>query len=383
MSVADARRRTERAAEVAEKLLWVRELLEREGLDGCLLGGSGSVAWVTGGMTDPIVRGAEPGSLRVLVTADRARVLADNVEAIRIQAEDPPGQLGLDLVARPWFENGLERFALGEVPAERLGNDGFGPGRDLRPALTPLRMRLLPGERLRLRQLGRDAAAALEGAVRELRPGATERELAAEIARRCELRGMFPQVLLVSGESRRRFRHPVPRALPITRDVLAVACVERGGQFVALSRSACFGAPDPRTEEDHRIACAVDAELIAATRPGAGRTYEEVLDAVLPTYDRLGRPGEWRRHHQGGPIGYACRESLAYPGAATSRPTHLIEVGNAVAWNPSAGRAKSEDTILVEEDANHPVTVGDSWPTLTLDSPAGPIERPAILTLDR
>jgi Xaa-Pro aminopeptidase len=382
MSVPDVTHRTERAAEVTEKLLRVRELLERERLDGCLLSGSGSVAWLTAGMTDPIVRGAEPGSLRVLVTAERACVLADNIEATRIQAEDPPGQLGLDLVARPWFEDGLERFALDQVPAERLGNDGFGPGRDLRPALIALRMRLLPGERRRLRRLGRDAARALEGAVRELRPGATERELAAEVARRCELGGMFPQVLLVSGESRRRFRHPVPRALPIARDVLAVACVERGGQFVALSRSACFGDPDPRLEEDHRVACAVDAELIAATRPGAGRTYEEVLDSALPVYERFGRPGEWQRHHQGGPIGYASRESLAYPGAGAARATHPIEVGNAVAWNPSAGRAKSEDTFLVEEDANRPVTVGDGWPTLTLESPAGPIERPAILRLD-
>jgi Xaa-Pro dipeptidase len=382
MSAADAAPRTERAAEVAEKLLRVRELLEREQLGGCLLSDSGSVAWLTGGMTNSIVRGAQPGTLRVLVTADAACVLADNIEAARIQAEDPPARLGLDLVARPWFEEGPERFALDRVAADDLANDGFGPGRDLRRALIALRMKLLPNERRRLRTLGRDAARAVEEPVRELRRGGTERQLAAEIARRCELVGIFPQVLLVSSEYRRRFRHPVPRAVPIKRDVLAVACVERGGQFVALSRSACFGAPDRATEEDHRIACTVDAELIAATRPGAGRTYEEVLDAVLPSYERLGRPGEWRRHHQGGPIGYASRESLVFPGTGHGGQGHLIEAGNAVAWNPSAGRAKSEDTFLVGEDSNEPVTVGDGWPTLKLDGGSGPIERPAILRLD-
>jgi len=382
VSGADDRQVTERAAEVAEKLLRVRGLLRRERLDGCLLGGSGSVAWLTGGMTNPIVRGAEPGSLRVLVTADRACVLADNIEATRIEAEDPPARLGLDLVVRPWFEDGLERFALDLVPATRLANDGFGPGRDLGRELIALRMRLAPNERQRLRRLGRDAALALEGAVRQLRPGVTERELAAEVARRCELAGMFPQVLLVSSEFRRSFRHPVPRALPIKRDVLAVACVERGGQFVALSRSACFGSPDPETEADHRVACAVDAELIAATRPGDGRTYEEILDAVLPVYERFGRPREWERHHQGGPIGYASRESLIFPGASASGQGHVIEVGNAVAWNPSAGRAKSEDTFLIGEDANQPVTVGDGWPTLEFDGGAAPIRRPAILRID-
>lgn len=382
MSAAGGSHRTERAVEVAEKLRLVRELLERERLDGCLLSGSGSVAWLTGGMTNSIVRGAEPGTIWVLVTSDRACVLTDNIEATRIEVEDPPARLGLDLVARPWFEGTLERLVLGRVPAERLADDGFGPGRDLSRKLMALRMRLLPYERRQLRSLGRDAARALEGAVRELRPGDAERHLAAEVARRCELAGMFPQVLLVSGESRRRFRHPVPRALPITRDALAVACVERGGQFVALSRTVCFGAPDPGLEEDHRVACAIDAELIAATRPGAGRTYEEVLDAVLPAYERFGRPGEWRRHHQGGPIGYACRESLVLAGSSAAGQGHVIEVGNAVAWNPSAGRAKSEDTFLVGEDANQPITVGDGWPTLKLDGATGPIERPAILQID-
>jgi antitoxin VapB len=382
MSPADGSTGEDRAAEVAGKLGQVRAFLEREQLAGLLLTRQGSVAWLTAGTTDPVVRGADPGTLWALVTRERAWVVTDNIDAARIEAEDPPEALGLELVALPWHAGSPERFVLREVPVGRLGNDGLGPGQDLSATLRPLRMKLSPPERARLRRLGRDARGALESAMRELRPGDTERALAAEVARRCELAAIFPQVLLVSGERRRRFRHPVPTELPIERDALGVLCGERGGLFVALSRSVSFGAPDPGLEEDHRIACEVDADLIAATRPGARRTYAEVLDRALIAYNRLGRPDEWQRHHQGGPLGYAVREQVVLPRVAhLGGPQLLIEVGNACAWNPSAGRSKSEDSFLVGEDGNELITTGGEWPQLELPTEAGAVGRPAILRL--
>jgi hypothetical protein len=66
---------------------------------------------------------------------------------------------------------------------------------------------------------------------------------------------------------------------------------------------------------------------------------------VLATANELeGFPEEWRRHHQGGLTGYGSREIIATPETA-----HLIQTGQAFAWNPSITGAKAEETFLLTD----------------------------------
>ena len=75
------------------------------------------------------------------------------------------------------------------------------------------------------------------------------------------------------------------------------------------------------------------------------------------------RPGS---AHQ---VGYRQREFEPVPGSRWL--TTPIEVGHALAWNPSfAGGGKSEDTYLVEPDGLRRLTDTGVWPVAADGRPA-------------
>jgi Xaa-Pro aminopeptidase len=196
---------------------------------------------------------------------------------------------------------------------------------------------------------------------------------------RLELRGIFPFVVLLGGDERRAsFRHPTVSSAPLERDAMLVFVAVRNGLNVACTRTASVGAPDPQLAERHAIACEAEARAIEATRPGA--TYGEALQAQIDVYEARGYPGEWRNHTQGGPIGYGTREFGPAPLSHPDRYTGAaVELGHAVAWNPTVQGAKSEDTFLVGEDGNELITNSSSWPSIEVPLADGSTTRPGIL----
>jgi Xaa-Pro aminopeptidase len=336
------------AAEVAAKLDRVRGWLAVSGQGAALFTTQPAVAWVTGGLEDRVVRNEEPALIWALVTDDAAFLITTNIEQPRLVAEE---DLSLfELHAVPWYSSG----GLAEV-AESLAD-----GQKLAEAPAALRMPLVALERDRLTALGAETAQALEGAMRAWQPAERECDLAARIAAALEERLIFPSVLLVGGAERRRaFRHPVPSRAVTGRDVLAVVVGVRGGLNVACSRSASAGSPDPALAARHEAACAVEAAMIAATRPGW--RWVDVLRAGQAAYRAAGFEGEWREHVQGGPIGYLSREFDVVPG--TPSAVEVITAGTAFAWNPTVRGAKSEDTFIVDRAGPAaPVTNTADWP---------------------
>jgi len=264
-----------------------------------------------------------------------------------------------------------------------LGSDGHPAfGVDLGVALTRERLALDPWEQSRLRELGQDAADAVETALREWVPGEPDRDVAARIAAAVEWVGAQAPVLLVGGDDRlRRFRHPVAVGQPLHDVVMAVLVAARDGQHVALTRYVAARPLD--RPGDRELTDGLDAarrihrRTLAACRPGA--TTADVLAELADGYASEGAAGAWRQHYQGGPIGYAQREFEIAPGQVDSPywPMALPE-GSAVAWNPSLpGGAKDEDTFLVRAGVPEPVTLTTEWPLADDLLPA----RPAVLVL--
>ena len=226
--------------------------------------------------------------------------------------------------------------------------------------------------------MGPDCAEALEGALRNWQPAERECDLAARIAAALEKRRLLASLILVGGAERRRaFRHPVPTNAVTGRDALAIIVGLRGGLNVSCSRTVCAGVPQADLEARHRAACAVEAAMITATRPG--RSWESVVEVGKVAYEDAGFPGEWRAHFQGGPVGYLSREFDVVPGTASAAT--LITIGAGFAWNPTVQGAKSEDTFIVAEGGARSVSNTDGWPSLTVDTELGPMRRPAILQL--
>ena len=175
--------------------------------------------------------------------------------------------------------------------------------------------------------------------------------------------------MLVGGEARQGLhRHPLPTGAPLGRHALLAITAEREGLHVSLTRIVSFGPPPAELARLVRLTAEVDAEMLAASRPGTRLC--DVVGVAARAYEERGFPEEWRRHHQGGITGYRGREVFAVPGEPTPLPDRC-----AVAWNPSiAGGAKSEDTALVTDEGVEVVTRTPGLPELDV----GGLARPGI-----
>lgn len=340
----------------------IRALLETHKLKGLWLRRTRNIAWFTAGADAAIPVNNEMGAYSVLVTAEKRTIFGNNIELTRLRDEEPFEALGFDSREFPWYASQTADFP---------GDDG-----SLEEALQQFRCVLTEGEQTRFRQLGRDAADAIEEAARAVRPGETEFEIAARLDAACRKRGGTAIVNLIGTDDRiLKYRHPVPTAKKLDKVALLVVCMRRGGLVAAASRMVHFGAiPAELAEKLHQVA-AVDAAAIHASRPG--RTLGEIFEIIRNAYEENQEGGQWKNHHQGGLIAYLPRERLALPDSPLK-----LQMGHALAWNPSVAGCKSEDTILVGQNSYDIVTHSISnWPMVRIELDGQLIPRPGILRL--
>jgi len=140
----------------------------------------------------------------------------------------------------------------------------------------------------------------------------------------------------------------------------------RDGLHAAATRFASAGQLPDSVRTAFDAAFEVEAAMLDAHRLGAH--YGSVLQACDAAYAAVGHPGAWQEHYQGGPVGYRQREFEIAPSQHEGRwYSQPIEVGQAVAWNPSiAGGGKAEDTFLVGEEGLRRLTDTGTWPAIEM-----------------
>lgn len=352
----------QKAEDRSVKRARVLEILAATGRDSVLLTSQSAVSWYLDGSRVGISLAGEPIAA-ALVTAAGDHLVTFNNEAARLAAEEIPDHVTIHEV--PWYGS------LTDVTA------WFGPG--LSPAseaelATPLRLArrsLLPGELGRFEQLCQDAAVVLTEVLSAATPHTTERALAAALAERVVGLGADPLVLLANGQSREHLRHPLPTDAALGRRAMAVVCARRDGMIANLTRWVRFDAGTPAERDAEARIADVEADIFAATTPGAA--IADILAEIRVAYDRNGfGPDQWRLHHQGGPAGYAGRDPRA-----TDAVTDTVTLNQPFTWNPSGPGVKIEDTVLVGTDGIRPLSVDPRWPTSTVNG----IQRPVTLQL--
>ena len=361
-----------RAQEIEAKLERVRRYLKAKKLAGVFLVRRNNFAWITAGGDNHVNLGQAEGVAAAFVTARKCYALSNNIESPRLRQEELPKNF--EPADHPWHnppsrEKLFRRLAKGRVATDTplygfplLGDDW-----------NALRYSLLPAEAMRYRQLALDAARALEAAALAVKPGLTEHEVAADLAWLCGQKGMDAPVRLTAADERlRRYRHPIPTMNQVRKACLLVLCAERGGLIVAASRLIHFGKLSRDLDHRHDAVCNVDAAMIAASR--VGKTFGEVFRVAQCAYRETGFADEWKRHHQGGPTGYASREFVATP-----QEKRAIQLNQPIAWNPSIAGTKSEDTILATAEGPEILTFTGAWPMLEVELGERSIPRPAIL----
>jgi antitoxin VapB len=358
-----------RSAEIAEKVGRVERMLAAGELGGVLIGAQHNFSWLTAGGSNGIDLSRDAGAGALLVRADGKRfVLASRIEMPRLLAEELAGE-EFEPVEFAWEEEKASPTFLADRARSLLANSSaLGSDLPVAPevrvvegALANCRYRLTPSEVERYRELGRDAGRIAGDLVRSLEPGETEQEVARRASDALAADGMRAVVCLVAADERiRQFRHPVPTRRSWEKVLMLVVCARRGGLIASLSRIVCAGGIDEELRRRTEAAARVNANLLAATRPGA--TGAELYATAARAYAAAGFAGEERLHHQGGAAGYRTRDWVAHPASA-----EVVQDGQAFAWNPSITGTKVEETVIAGGGGVEVVTATPDWPQVAVE----------------
>jgi Xaa-Pro aminopeptidase len=363
-----------RGGEVGQKLYDIRAWLARSDLSGVVLRSQANFAWITGGGRSHVSIGAEAGVASIVVTQDAAALITTNIELGRLLDEEAPA-LPFEALEYPWHQQQDSAELIGRFcePSRSATDLPDGERQPIDDDFLELRRVLRPGEIARYRELGRDAAACVGSACKAAEPGETEHEIAARVAAECEKRDILALVNLVAADERiARYRHPLPTDNRLQKTLLVALTGRRHGLHASLTRMVCFGDPDAELLTRHDAVTRVDARVILESSPG--RSLGEVMAYEMDQYAGEGFAEEWRLHHQGGLTGYAGREVFAVPGCP-----YTLKSDQAVAWNPSITRVKSEDTVLISERGFEILTHDPSWPEHPVELDQGVVSRPSLL----
>lgn len=360
-SVQDQKIQDQKLQDRAAKRARVIEIMDSKGLESLLLTSHTSLSWYLDGSRVGISLAGDPIAA-ALVTREGDNVVAFNNEAERLAAEELPTDITLHSIQWDGSLQDVEKW-YGDVTVAaeaRVANE-----------LRLARRSLLPGEAGRFEILCQQAAKVLGTVLAESTPETTEQQVAAEISGRIVALGAEPLVILVNGQSRVDFRHPLPTQAPLGRRAMAVVCARKDGMIANVTRWVRFGAATASEVDGEARINAVEADTFAATTEGAA--IADILAEIKESYARHGfGQNQWKLHHQGGAAGYAGRDPRA-----TDAITDTVAMNQPFTWNPSGPGVKIEDTVLVTPNGIRPLSVDPSWPTTVVNG----IARPSVLEL--
>lgn len=348
-------------------------LMEQRGLQGVLLTRCANFSWITCGGQAHVGLNSESAVASVLCTRSGDYVLASHIEMPRMQAEEVAG-LPLTPHVFQWFEPASRDAFVDEVCGKgRWASDIAGAAVSVAQELTALRVALTAEEQARFATHAVATGTALEAAAHAVQPGMSELEIAGMLSAHIYAAGATPVVALIAADERiSLYRHPAPTAKRVAQTVMLVACARRHGLIVSATRLVAFGSVAAHIARRAEACAAVDAAAWHASQPG--RRLGDAFTDIMTAYAAHGYADEWHKHHQGGVTAYENREIQARPDS-----THIIEVGQAFAWNPSITGTKSEDTMLLTADGAQSLSQTGDWPMLTVQVAGKTYARPAIL----
>ncbi|OPX35800.1 hypothetical protein B1H10_00385 [candidate division KSB1 bacterium 4484_188] len=368
--------------EISLKMHRVKDFLKTEGLDGMLLTQVRNFYWMTAGLANnQIVLNKDVGAASLLIMKDGSRFLiCSGSEAPRLMNETL-GKLGYTLRMYNWYEANPVKDTRGEIIKSiarggKIGSDIDYPGTvNVANQFKKLRYSLTDTEIKRYRWLGKQTTEAVETVCRHLKPGMDEFRIEAMTAAEIRSRGILPTVLLIGSDDRiYQYRHALPAGAKLKKYAMVNVVAEKWGMPIAVTRFVHFGPLPEELKSKLEKTARVNAYYQKATVPGA--STGDIFEMCKHWYAEVGFEGEWKKHHQGGAIGYDDREYVIYPGIR-----EVVQEKQAFAWNPTITGAKVEDTMIVYKDHFEVITRTDDWPTVDIKIDGKVYPQPAILVV--
>lgn len=357
-----------------DQLNRVKEWLFTTPYEGVVLSRRDNFKWITGGNENAVVTNTEVGVAFLLIKKDgTTEMFADSSDCARMEEEQNPLHAACTLI--PWYEN-LDRFMAEYCHAKQFASDtGISGTANVQNDMVNLRMMLTKNEVDRYREVGQECAKIVEQTAMEARPGQTEREVAVKLKLRCIENGINPDCVLVGSDERiLNYRHPVPSDKKIQNSLMIVLGGEKWGLNISMTRMVSFGRISALMQERMQKTQYIFACMQNMMQDGL--SYKEYFEGVKKRYEEAGYPEEWKKHHQGGPTGYGCREFVASPSVEG-----MIREGQVYAWNPTIQGTKCEETTYFKDGKAEILTRTKNWPCTRIHTEFGEFEAADIQQL--
>jgi antitoxin VapB len=351
----------------------VRTFLEEQGLDALVLGRQDNFAWLTAGGDSRVITTSEMGFGYLIITGDQKWLVSHSMDGERFIKEQVPDQ-GYDLVTSYWHQASPEQKVLNLTRGMAVGADFALEGaRQYSQELVDLHYPLTDLDIERCRWIGLTVNNILTDVARNLQPGQTEQEVAAQLLYEYALAGMTIDVLIVGFDERvRHYRHPMPTDNRLQRYALLHPAARRWGLHANVTRLVHFGEPPSDTKRAIDGVATIGGHVATMLAPGV--LFADILTEQIRLYRELGYSGEWMYHFQGGITGYA----LADPTRCRDQEARAIE-RQAYDYFITITGAKFEELTLLTEDGPTFASLGPGWPTRTIRTPKGEIAVPDVL----
>lgn len=333
----------------------VQQKITEAGADAALVTSGPNVRYLTGLASSNAALLLAASGMAVLATDSRYALAAQrdcpDLELITERFVEPRlaaemARRGLRIVAFEAHEMSVERHAELAAKAEGVTTVPFGR------RIEELRMVKDPSELEFLATACRISCQAIASVFAQIRPGVTERRLAAAIdARMAELGADRPsfQTIVASGPNG-AIPHHSPTDRPIRRgDLITIdfgACYS--GYHADMTRTVALGEPAGWQREIYELVAAAQRSAIAAARPGA-----DVIDVDAAARDLIGDAGhrEHFQHGLGHGVGLEVYEAplIGYgrTGRLGGRVPITVEPG---VYLPGRGGVRIEDVLVVGAD---------------------------------
>ena len=360
--------------ELSMKLARLHDLMARRDLDAVYIKRQDNFAWLTCGGINYVGLG-EMGNCGLLVTRDGCYAITNNIEAPRMRDEEKLEELGFAIHAQTWYETAFEAETLRALTnGGKIGYD-YGTACNVANDIKLLRFSLTEAEVERYKEGGLLTARAIEETISSVRPGDDEHQTVGRLVGIIRSHGMDVVSAMCAADERiYNYRHPVPSGKVIRERVQLGGNMRYKGLIICCTRLANFVPVTPELHAQYLANVEIDCTLMAASRPG--KTFVSALEAGRAAYEARGYGEEFKRHHQGGPIGYAGRDyrvDFSTPGT--------IAENQAFCWNPSITGTKSEDTVISTSAGIIPVSRPVLAPRITLEVEGQTFVRPDIWEL--
>jgi Xaa-Pro aminopeptidase len=318
-----------------------------------------------------------PGRVAVCVTEENVVLLGNQTEVCRVAEDELSWLDGLIIQSFRWDEWDLKTSVKSFLKSRgmtRVYDDSGSFGENISKNLREMYYPLSDGEIEDIRELAMNMATIVEHAAKDIKYGTTEVEVAGKVAGQLVSREIWPEFIMVAADERiHKFRHCIPKKIPIQQMAHLSGTVHRKGLYVSLTRLISLGKSTPEWQRRQEACNRIDAKAIAQSKPGI--STGEVFKAIMKNYAEEGYPDEWMAHHQGGPAGFYGRDYKA-----TEYETRRLRERQPVVWNPTLQGAKSEDTILTGRMGEAPeiLTETGNWEYYSVSFDNITIRRPAI-----